>query len=95
MALPSGTDVQYIGANASGGMSFGLDEDELISFYGATPAARVAAATQATITATWVTISDGAQGFGFSTSDQIISVIAAIKQIQHVLTTLGLWKGSA
>lgn len=63
-----------------------------VGFYGTTPAARPSVANNATITATWVTISDGAQGFGFQTSDQIISVIAVIKQMQHVLTTLGLWE---
>lgn len=67
-----------------------------LAFFGVTGAtSQPAAATQATITATWVTISDGAQGFGFQTSDQIISVIAQLKQIAHVLKTLGLWKGSA
>jgi hypothetical protein len=72
----------------------GTNEDSLIAFYGATPIAQPSGATQTTITATWVTLSAGA-GFGFLTSDQIISVIAAIQQIQHVMTTLGLWKGSA
>lgn len=66
-----------------------------MAFFGVTAVTQPADATQATITATWVTISDGAQGFGFQTSDQIISVIAAIKQIQHALKTLGAWKGSA
>ena len=92
MALPSGTDVEYIGANASGGMSFGQSATELISFYGVTPAAQVAGAEQATITATWVTISSG---FGFSSSDQVISIIAQLKMIAHVLKTLGAWKGTA
>ena len=66
--------------------------DTKLGFFNTTPAARPDVANSATITATWVTISDGAQGFGFSTSDQIISVIAVIKQMQHVLTTLGLWE---
>lgn len=70
----------------------GTDEDSLIAFYGATPVAQLADSSQVTITATWVAISSG---FGFQTSDQIISVIAQMKQIAHVLTTLGLWKGSA
>jgi hypothetical protein len=72
--------------------TMGTDENSLISFYGATPIARIAAAEQATITATWVTISSG---FGFFSSDQVISVIAQMKQIAHVLKTLGLWKGAA
>ncbi len=92
MALPSGTDVEYIGQNASGGMSFGASTSELISFYGVTPVAQLSGATQTTIVATFITISSG---FGFTSSDQVISVIAAIQQIQYVLKTLGLWKGSA
>ena len=87
--------IQQIGCNDDDGATFGSGATEKISFYGVTTVVQPSAATQATITATWVTISDGAQGFGFSTSDQIISVIAAIKQIQHALKTLGLWKGSA
>lgn len=63
-----------------------------VGFYGVTPTTQPADATQATITATWVSISSG---FGFQTSDQAISMIAAVKQLQHVMKTLGLWKGSA
>lgn len=94
MAFPLGTDVETIGQNASGGMTFGGSTTELISFYNVTPVAQIAAAEQATITATWVTLCATA-GFGFLLSNQIISVIATIKQIQHVMKTLGLWKGSA
>lgn len=65
-----------------------------IGFYGATAVAQPSGATQATLTATWVTLSGGT-GFGFSSSDQIISVITAIQVIQSTLKTLGLWKGSA
>lgn len=94
MALPLGTDVEYIGQQASGGMSLGASTTEKISFYGVTPIVQPSAATQATLTATWVTLCAGG-GFAFRTSDQIISVIAAIQQIQTVLTTIGIWKGSA
>lgn len=65
-----------------------------LGFYGVTAVVQPAAATQTTLTATWIACST-AQGFGFLTSDQVISVIAAIQQIQSVLKTLGLWKGSA
>lgn len=84
--------VNYIGVSDDDGMVFGASGSDKIGFYGTTPQYRPSVANNATITATWVTISDGAQGFGFSTSDQIISVIAVIKQMQHVLTTLGLWE---
>lgn len=69
-------------ANASG----------TLGFFGTTPAARPADAAQTTITATWQAIS---AGFGFQTSDQVVSIIAAVKAIQSALTVLGLWKGSA
>lgn len=95
MAAPVGTG-RALGALTSNicldGLSF--SSGSTIGFYGATKVAQPADATQATITATWVTLSAGT-GFGFLTSDQIISVIAAIKQIQYTLKTLGLWKGSA
>lgn len=87
--------IGQIGVNDEDGATFGSAATKKISFYGVTTVVQPSGAAQATITATWVTISDGAQGFGFSSSDQIISVIAAIKQIQHVLKTLGLWKGTA
>lgn len=76
------------------GTHFGQSTADKISFFGVTPVIQPVGATQTTITATWVTLSGGT-GFGFLTSDQIISVIAAIQQIQTVLKTLGLWKGSA
>jgi hypothetical protein len=63
-----------------------------LGFFGVTPQAQPANASQATITATWVAIS---AGFGFLTSDQAVSIIAAVKQIQFTLKTLGLWKGAA
>lgn len=65
-----------------------------LGFYGVTAITQPAAATQATLTATWVLCSTST-GYGFFSSDQIISVIAAIQQIQTVLKTLGIWKGSA
>lgn len=77
-----------IGVNHEDGMNIGGDSTEKLAFWGATPAARQSVTYNATITATWVTISSG---FGFQSSDQVISVIGAIKDIQHVLTTLGLW----
>ena len=65
-----------------------------VGFFGVTDVVQPTGATQTTLTATWVTLCAGG-GFAFSTSNQIISVIAAIQQIQTVMKTLGLWKGSA
>lgn len=83
------------GSNTTGGSSpwlGGSTTTNAIGFYGVTPTAQLADATQTTITATWVAISSG---FGFQTSDQVVSIIAQMKQIAYVLKTLGLWKGSA
>lgn len=64
-----------------------------LAFFGvAGVTAQPAGATQATIVATMLAISSG---FGFTTSDQVNSIIAAVQQIQSVLKTLGLWKGAA
>ena len=77
----------------NGNVGVGNGVADVVSFYGVTGTAQLSLATQATITASWVTVcaSKGA----FSNSDQIISVIACIKEIQHVLTATGLWKGAA
>jgi len=89
------TEYEQVTYNSPDGAQFGKSATlDKIAFFGATPVIQPVGATQATITATWVTISAGT-GFGFASSDQIISVIAAIKQIQTVMLTLGLWKGSA
>jgi hypothetical protein len=78
-----------IGKGSPDGDTLGASASEKISFYGTTPAVRPAVTYNATITAAFVTISSG---FGFTSSDQVVSVIGAIKDIQHVLTTLGLWE---
>lgn len=63
--------------------------DGTVGFFGTTPAARPSVTYNATITATFAA---GTLGFGFSSSAEAASVIGAIKDIQHVLTTLGLWE---
>lgn len=52
MALPLGTDVEYIGQNASGGMSLGASSTELVSLHGATPTAQSAAIASLTASTT-------------------------------------------
>lgn len=91
MASPN-TVTTSVGLGGGSPVTIGNAATSLVGFYGATPIVQPSGATQTTLTATWVTISSG---FGFFSSDQIISVIAAIQQIQTVLKTLGLWKGSA
>lgn len=52
MALPLGTDVEYVGQNASGGMSLGASSTELVSLHGATPIAQAAAIASLTASTT-------------------------------------------
>ena len=53
MALPSATDIEYLGTGTSGGQSLGRSGDK-IGFYGTTPivVATVAATTTTTATTT-------------------------------------------
>lgn len=78
-----------VGVNHEDGINIGKNSSALVGFYGTTPAARPAVTFNATITATFAA---GTLGFGFSSSAEAASVIGAIKDIQHVLTTLGLWE---
>ena len=77
----------------NGNAALGNGVADVISFYGVTGTAQLSLATQATITATYATVCGGP--CVFANSDQIVSVIACIKEIQHVLTATGLWKGAA
>lgn len=95
MALPGvNPTYQYLDMGAPDGAILGQTTSAKVGFWATTPVVQPTGATQATLTATWVTLSAGS-GFGFSSSDQIISVIAAIQAIQTALKTTGFWKGSA
>ena len=91
MALPRGTDVEMLGANASGGMTVGATSAELVSFYGATAVAQPSGASQAALATTAATT--GAATYGL-TSAQANGVITLLNQIRSDLVTLGLIKGS-
>lgn len=93
MALPLGTDVETLGQNASGGMTFGASTTEKISFYGVTTVVQPASAAQTTTAATWATVC--ATRAAFASTDDATTFINAVKQIQTVMKTLGLWKGTA
>jgi hypothetical protein len=55
MAIERGTDVEYIGSNASGGMVMGASSSELIGFYGKAPIARATMTAHNTNTTTGLT----------------------------------------
>ena len=98
VTTPSTNRMQVIsvsGANATLGDTgevLGAAATSTIGFYGTTPIAQRTSAVQTTIsTSAPVAISSG---FGFATSAQMISLLAAVAEIQATLTLLGLWKGS-
>ena len=63
-----------------------------LAFYGVTAVVQPASAVQTTTAATWVTVC--ATRGAFATSDDIVTFINAMKQIQTVLKTVGIWKGT-
>ena len=92
MALPRATDVEYVGANGSGGMCIGLSAPaDKVSFFAATPVVQPTSASQAAVATTAATT--GAATYGF-TSAQANGIVTLLNQIQSDLVTLGLIKGS-
>lgn len=89
MALPSGTDVEYIGQNASGGMSLGASSSELVSFHGATPVDQTAFAATLSINALSVS-----GVIGFTTSASFSTAITRINDILNCLIEKGLMASS-
>lgn len=80
MALPRGTDIQSIGANASGGATLGLSASELVSFYGATAVAQRAYSSAVHATS------------GQSVSASFGGTqLATLQEIQLTLIGLGVW----
>lgn len=70
----------------------GLSTTDTIGFYGTTPVAQRANAAQAQVV---VTTQASGNGFGFTTSAQIISLVGLVNEMQTVLVNLGLMKGGA
>ena len=92
MALPLGTDVQYIGSNASGGMCLGLSSSELVAFHGATPTDQPAFV--ATISFTFIEGSVSASALvGFSRG-QVSNMVTLLNAIQALLVEKGLMASS-
>jgi hypothetical protein len=90
MALPSGTDVEYLGMNASGGMVVGATSAELVGFYGATPVAqRQSSAMPAIATTAVISSSTSATCFGY-TSAQATGIITLVNELRAAAVALGL-----
>lgn len=79
MALPSATDVEYLGTNGSGGMVVGLGTSDLVGFYGATPVVQRATATTHTTTNVVTSASYGTLQ------------VAQLQEVMNTLAGLGLW----
>lgn len=80
MALPSATDVEYLGTNGSGGTVMGQTSSDLIGFYGQTPVAQRAYSSAVHATSALAT----SASFG-------ATQLAAIQEIQSTLIALGVW----
>jgi len=80
MALPSATDVEYLGTSSSGGTVLGLSASELIGFYGVAPVAQRAYSSAVHATSALASSTD----FG-------ATQLAAVQEIQKTLIALGIW----
>lgn len=80
MALPSGSDVEYVGTSCSGGVCIGQSASELVGFYGKAPVAQ-RAYSAAVHNTTGVAVSSS---FG-------ATQLAALQEIQKTLIALGVW----
>lgn len=79
------------GSGNPDGAQLGGDTSAKVGFFGATPVARRAGATQTTLAA--YTLTTG--GVGFVTTAQLQSVLDQLNEIRSLLTQYGLWKGAA
>lgn len=91
MALPSGTDVEYLGSAGSGGTILGNTSAELIGFYNvATPVSqRQSSAVPAVVTTAAINSSISSSCFGF-TSAQAASIVALVNELRAAAVALGL-----
>jgi hypothetical protein len=86
------TSYEQVTYNSPDGAQMGKATTEKIAFYGVTPIVQPSGAAQATLT----TFSPmQTSPFGWSTSAEMLTTLAAIVEIQNVLRNLGLMKGGA
>lgn len=87
--LPSGTDVQELSANASGGARVGASSSELVSFHGATAVDQTAFAATLSINALSVS-----GVIGFTSSASFSTAVTRINDILACLIEKGLMAAS-
>jgi hypothetical protein len=80
MALPLGTDVEYLGQSASGGVCIGQSASKKVGFYGIAPVAQRAYSSAVHASSALATSTD----FG-------ATQLAAVQEIQKTLVALGIW----
>lgn len=80
MALPSASDVEYVGTSGSGGTVLGQSSSEKIGFYGKAPSAQRAYSSAVHATSALATSTD----FG-------ATQLAALQEVMNTLTALGIW----
>ena len=80
MALPSATDVQYVGDNGVGGVVMGKDASALIGFYGKAPSAQRAYSSAVHATSALA-----------SSTDFTATHLAALQECQNTFIALGIW----
>ena len=86
MALPLGTDVEFLGENSSGGMTVGKLAATLVSLHGATPVAQAAIATA-------VISASGAQVSALSTGEYA-TIVTTVNAIRTLLINKGFMASS-
>ena len=88
------TEYEQVSYNGPDGAQFGKTSTELLAFYGATPVARPwTAATNQVSTNSTYSISTGGiavVGWGFSTQQEVVDIIAAVSTVQYTLKQLGI-----
>lgn len=80
MALAAGSDVEYVGSGATGGVVHGRSSSAKVGFYGITPVAQRAYSSAVHATSALATSS----AFG-------ATQLAAIQEIQKTLYGIGIW----
>lgn len=92
MAQP--TEYEQVSYNSPDGAQFGKTSTDLISFYGATPVTRpwTAATNQVSTNSTYSISTAGIAniGWGVSTQQEMVDIIAAISTVQYTLKQLGI-----
>jgi len=80
MALPSATDVEYLGSGTSSGLCVGRSATDLVGFYGNTPVVQRPYSSAVHATSALASSTD----FG-------ATQLAAVQEIQKTLIGLGVW----